>query len=1122
MRTVSMLLVLAFAPGLALGASRVTEETVELSGVEGGLVVHLGCGDGQATVALRVNERYIVHGLDADTPDVEIARKLMARDNQNGAISVYRYEAGRLPYAENVINLLIVSPSESVPAKEINRTLAPLGCAMLTKTRAGRHVADGLKELGFATSEESDWIVCKKPWPDSVDEWSHWLHGPDGNPVAKDSEVGPPRRQRWRAGPRWERSHEFNPSHTTMVTAGGRIFYTQDDGLRGITDERFEPRWSLRGRDAFSGVPLWTRELPNWSYRDWQARSLRTLPMTLTRRMVASGDRLYMTMGYRAAVSELDAATGATLRVFEETELADELVLSDGALYVVIPDLDTVPPGRLAKFKYTAVAASNALVKVDLESGETAWRKVLGAVTPMTLAVSGSRLVVSEGNDLVCLTTKNGAEQWRVKEAGKPPIGSGDPRIKLPTQLGDFGATIIGDGVVLVSGAETVARSLESGDELWRAEQPSGHFGGKASDLFLINGAVWGGGRGAAMAVDLKTGKPLADVSLAPTKSLGHHSRCFRAKATSNYILTPNRGSEFVNVSGGESARNDWVRGACRYGVMPANGLLYVPPHPCMCYHQVKLNSFNALAGGDVSYENQRFERRLFKGPAYKTKPHLAKPDADDWPMHRRNPERLGSSATELPSKLSPAWSVSFSGPGSETKLSQPVVVDERVFIAEIDRHRVVCLDANDGAKQWTFNAGGRIDSAPTVVGERVYFGSADGWVYCLVASDGKLVWRFRAAPEERFILSYDQVESVWPVHGSVVVLDGPRSRQRSVGDSGGVAVYCTAGRSSYLDGGVFVYALDARTGELKHHRNIRTVQPLVDLEHPTDLNDGFHIEGAKSDILVSDGRDLYIGQVRLDRELNVKDVPYVDHTDDTTEDMDLQDAPYLSEDPFAKLTHDEFRSKGVLREFHQGDRSFGLHLHTTTTFLDDSMYNRTFWSYSKTWPGYYLNHIAAKSGQLIAVDADTTYGFHAYPLRQGHNGYLIPGEGRGFAVVADANDNEPVLDHRTLGRDKGMGFTRDAPPLWHTWIKVRARAMTRAGQYLALAGTVDDMDVVDPFALYAGEAEGRLLMLDARTGETVSEMSLPSAPRFDGMSAADESLFVSLMDGSLVRLSGE
>ena len=221
----------------AQAGSRATPKTIGISGIEGGLVVHLGCGDGSATPALRVNGRYIVHGLDSDPANIENARKQIGRDNQNGTVSVYQCDSGVLPYAENVVNLLIVESGESVPADEIRRGLAPLGCVMLTKTATNQNIAENLKKLGFSTSEKSGWVVCRKPWPEGIDEWSHWLHGPDGNPVANDTEVGPPRRQRWKAGPRWERAHEFNPSHTTMVSAGGRLFYTQDDGLVGITDQ---------------------------------------------------------------------------------------------------------------------------------------------------------------------------------------------------------------------------------------------------------------------------------------------------------------------------------------------------------------------------------------------------------------------------------------------------------------------------------------------------------------------------------------------------------------------------------------------------------------------------------------------------------------------------------------------------------------------------------------------------------------------------------------------------------------------------------------------------------------------------------------------------------------------
>jgi 2-polyprenyl-3-methyl-5-hydroxy-6-metoxy-1,4-benzoquinol methylase len=48
---------------------------LDTSGVRGGLIVHLGCGDGRLTAAVRAGDSYLVHGLDADPQHVTAARK---------------------------------------------------------------------------------------------------------------------------------------------------------------------------------------------------------------------------------------------------------------------------------------------------------------------------------------------------------------------------------------------------------------------------------------------------------------------------------------------------------------------------------------------------------------------------------------------------------------------------------------------------------------------------------------------------------------------------------------------------------------------------------------------------------------------------------------------------------------------------------------------------------------------------------------------------------------------------------------------------------------------------------------------------------------------------------------
>jgi outer membrane protein assembly factor BamB len=74
-----------------------------------------------------------------------------------------------------------------------------------------------------------------------------------------------------------------------------------------------------------------------------------------------------------------------------------------------------------------------------------------------------------------------------------------------------------------------------------------------------------------------------------------------------------------------------------------------------------------------------------------------------------------------------------------------------------------------------------------------------DGWAYCFAAGDGRLLWRFRAAPEERVIPVYGRLSSTWPVSSNVLVQDGN--------------AYLAAGIVSH--DGTHLYALDAADGSL-------------------------------------------------------------------------------------------------------------------------------------------------------------------------------------------------------------------------------------------------------------------------------------------------------------------
>lgn len=111
------------------------------------------------------------------------------------------------------------------------------------------------------------------------------------------------------------------------------------------------------------------------------------------------------------------------------------------------------------------------------------------------------------------------------------------------------------------------------------------------------------------------------------------------------------------------------------------------------------------------------------------------------------------------------------------------------------------------------------------------------------------------------------------------------------------------------------------------------------------------------------------------------------------------------------------------------------------------------------------------------------------------------------------------LLNDNAFGQDKGMGYTRAEAPLWKTWVKVRIRAMVKAGDNLFAAGPPDEFDEQAPLASFEGKKGSVLIALSAKDGKVLSEMKIQSQPVFDGMIAAYGNLFIALENGHLVCL---
>jgi len=1069
------LLVLLSLVGRATAAPPEQERAVQIlgaTGVKGGLVVHVGCGEGGLTAALRVSDSYLVQGLDVDAKNVANAREHIRSLGLEGEVSAARFDGRHLPYLDNLVNLLMAEDPAGVSPAEMLRVLAPLGVAYVQ--RGGK------------------WTRIVKPRPEQLDEWTHYLHEADGNAVAQDTAIGPPQHVQWVAAPNWSRNHHKLASLSAVVSAAGRVFSIVDDGPSAAVS--VPGRWSLVARDAFNGVLLWARPMASWAYT---GQGFRSGPVQLPRTLVAAGDRVYAPLGMSKPVSALDAATGKVVQSYPDTKGAEELVFSEGILLVVtgtpFAEQATIDPVLRGEAPYPN---AKTVVAVRADSGEVLWKWTepqSAKLMPLTLAAADRRVFFLAGKGVVCLDRDTGKVLWN--SGGDEAIDGSDAKDVKRKGNGSRGpgwsvaTLVVHAGVALLAAdGQLAALSAAEGKQLWTCACPAGFR--SPADVFVIDGLVWTGptfGEGR----DLRTGEiKRTNAAAEDIWTVGHHHRCYREKATSRYLLTGKRGIEFLDLRGNNHTRNNWIRGACQYGILPANGLIYAPSHACGCFMEAKLYGFWAVAAERQKAAEKAPEAKpLERGPAYGTpnpkpeapspksgsanpKSKIENPKSEDWPTYRYDSLRSGSTEVALPAALKSAWQTRLGG-----RLSSPVVAGGIVVASAIDAGRVVALDAADGKVRWSFPAGGRVDSPPTIYQGRVLFGCADGWVYCLRATDGQVVWRFRAAPAELSTVAFDQVESVWPAHGSVLVEDN--------------VAYVAAGRSAYLDGGIRLYGLDPATGRALCQTTVSTDDPVARsraeaetetkiapetfVQNATDYktftdpdhSDAFSMGGTTNDVLVSDGNSVFLRQLRFDRKCIQQETP-------------------------------------------------SRHLLSTSSLLDDAENHRSHWvlgtgdfsrlAVAYSWianspRGAYGMRLAVPYGLMLAFDSASVWGVR----RAG--GYTLFGEaGKAFSA-----SEEPLPDFRKSDNKSGPTWK------WSGKLSMRPRAMLRAGDVLVLGGMPNEADAADPYAPFEGRAGGLVWTVSAADGTRLAEHKLDSPPVWDGMAAAGGRLYVATMAGTVL-----
>ena len=182
-----------------------------------------------------------------------------------------------------------------------------------------------------------------------------------------------------------------------------------------------------------------------------------------------------------------------------------------------------------------------------------------------------------------------------------------------------------------------------------------------------------------------------------------------------------------------------------------------------------------------------------------------------DWPMWRYDAGRTAAGPEKLPEQLEHLWTrvesprkPVWDDPLNQDlmqydKVFEPIVLGNTLFVGFNDLDKVAAFDTDTGVEKWSYYVDGPVRLPLAGWQNKIYFTSDDGYVYCLSADKGELLWKFRGGPSDRKIIGNERLISTWPARGGVVLYEGK--------------LYFAASIWPFM--GTFIYALDAKTGKI-------------------------------------------------------------------------------------------------------------------------------------------------------------------------------------------------------------------------------------------------------------------------------------------------------------------